>query len=116
MKYFASLLKMSVLAMCTPVIVYGAEQKLVSPLAYQSVSDFVRAVLQAAVYISMPIIAIFIMYAGFKYILARGNPGAIDEAHKNFMFVIIGTMLILGAWVLATLIGGTVTQLMNKPA
>lgn len=99
------------LSLCLPTFAMAAE--LVSPLAYRSVSDFIAAVLRAAVYVSMPVIALFIMYAGFKYILARGNPGAIDEAHKNFLFVIIGTMLILGAWVLATLIGGTVTQLMS---
>lgn len=96
------------------VFALAADVKLESPFIYKTVSDFISAVLRAVVYLSMPIIALFIMYAGFKYILARGNPGAIDEAHKNFMYVIIGALLILGAWVLATLIGGTVSQLIAK--
>ncbi len=98
----------------TPLVHVSAAASLESPFVYRSVSDFISAVLRAVVYLSMPIIALFIMYAGFKYILARGNPGAIDEAHKNFMYVIIGAMLILGAWVLATLIGGTISQLVTK--
>ncbi|MEK7499780.1 MAG: pilin [Patescibacteria group bacterium] len=97
-----------------PLAYASAQAKLESPFVYKTVSDFISAVLRAIVYLSMPIIALFIMYAGFKYILARGNPGAIDEAHKNFMYVIIGALLILGAWVLATLIGGTVSQLVTK--
>ncbi len=97
-----------------PFMYVSAAASLESPFVYTTVSDFISAVLRAVVYLSMPIIALFIMYAGFKYILARGNPGAIDEAHKNFMYVIIGSLLILGAWVLATLIGGTISQLVTK--
>lgn len=97
-----------------PVAFAMAQAKLESPFVYKTVSDFISAVLRAVVYLSMPVIALFIMYAGFKYILARGNPGAIDEAHKNFLYVIIGALLILGAWVLATLIGGTISQLVTK--
>lgn len=97
-----------------PLTYAAAEAKLESPFVYKTVSDFISAVLRAVVYLSMPIIALFIMYAGFKYILARGNPGAISEAHQNFMYVIIGALLILGAWVLATLIGGTISQLVTK--
>lgn len=108
---FIQIVRFVILVLALPAFALAAE--LVSPLAYKSVSDFIAAVLRAAVYVSMPIIALFIMYAGFKYILARGNPGAIGEAHTNFLYVIIGTMLILGAWVLATLIGGTVSQLMS---
>jgi len=47
-------------------------------------------------------------------VLARGNSSKLDEAKKNFVYVIIGALLILGAWVIATLIGGTVTQLVGN--
>ncbi len=97
-----------------PAVTFAADAKLESPFVYKTVSDFISTVLKAVVYLAMPVIALFLMYAGFKYIAARGNPGAINEAHQNFMYVIIGAALILGAWVLATLIGGTVTQLMTK--
>lgn len=84
-----------------------------NPLRFSSIERFIEGVLQAVIMIALPIIVAFIVYAGFKYIFARGNPGAIGEAHKNFTYVIIGTILILGAWVLATLIGGTISQLLG---
>lgn len=79
-----------------------------------SVPAFVEGALRAVVYIALPIIALFIVYAGFKYVLARGNESKITEAHTNFLYVVIGALLILGAWVLATLIGSTVTQLVGN--
>lgn len=84
-----------------------------NPLRFTSLEKFVEGFLQAIVMIALPMIVAFMVYAGFKYIIARGNPGKIGEAHKNFTYVIIGTILILGAWVLATLIGGTVTQILR---
>jgi Type IV secretion system pilin len=45
--------------------------------------------------------------------MARGKPEAIKEARKNFLYVILGAILILGAWVLATLIASTATQVLG---
>ncbi|MBI4087776.1 hypothetical protein HY418_00110, partial [Candidatus Kaiserbacteria bacterium] len=45
---------------------------------------------------------------------ARGNEQALSKAKQNFIYVIIGALLILGAWLIATLIGGTVTQLVSN--
>lgn len=89
-------------------------QCLENPLRFPTLERFVEGVLQAIVVIALPIITAFMVYAGFKFIFARGNPGQISEARKNFQWVIIGTVMILGAWVLATLIGGTVTQLLGS--
>lgn len=84
-----------------------------NPLRFSSLERFIEGVLQAVVMIALPIIVAFIVYAGFKYVFARGSIDKIKDAHRNFTYVIIGTILILGAWVLATLIGGTVTQLLG---
>ena len=63
--------------------------------------------------IALPIITVFVVYSGFLFISAPGNEAKLSNAKNNFMYVIIGTILILSAWVLATLIGGTVTQLLG---
>ena len=85
-----------------------------NPLRFPNIERFIEGVLQAVVMIALPVITVFIVYAGFKYIFARGKPGEISKAHENFKYVIIGTILILSAWVLATLIGGTITQLLGN--
>ncbi|MEK7509401.1 MAG: pilin [Patescibacteria group bacterium] len=84
-----------------------------NPLKFPSIEKFIEGVLQAIVIIALPIITVFIVWAGFLYISARGNAGQIERAHQNFKWVLIGTILILSAWVLATLIGGTVRQLLG---
>lgn len=84
-----------------------------NPLKFPNIQKAIEGLLQAIVMIALPIITVFIVYAGFKYVSARGNPAQLNEAHKNFTYVIIGTILILSAWVLATLIGGTVSQLLG---
>lgn len=92
------------------------QAKLENPLdpAFSTVSGFIAGFLRAVVMISMPIITLFIVYSGFLFVTARGNQEQISRARKNFFWVIIGAILILGAWVLATLIGGTVTQLVGS--
>lgn len=66
------------------------------------------------VQVGLPIVALFLLIAGFKFVSARGNSSKLEEAKENFKFVIIGAALILGAWVIATLIGNTVTQIVGK--
>lgn len=92
-----------------------AETKLENPLNANltTIPQFIEGFLKAIVMIALPLITVFIVYAGFKYIAARGNSSKISDAHENFKWVIIGSILILSAWILATLIGGTVTQLVE---
>lgn len=92
----------------------GAGQRcLENPLRFTSIEKFIEGALQAAVMIALPIISVFIIWAGFMFIKARGKPGEISTARQNMVYVLIGATLILSAWVLATLIGGTVTQLIR---
>ena len=92
---------------------YAAEGGIQSPLKPEvsSIPAFIEAALKALVMIALPILTLFIVYSGFKFISAQGNSSKLEEAKKNFMYVIIGSLLILGAWVVATLVGGTVNQL-----
>lgn len=91
----------------------SAAGKLVNPTVFPDVQSFIAGFLKAVVIISMPIIALFIIIAGFKFLSARGSSHAISEARDNFKYVIYGAILILGAWALAILIWGTVEPLIN---
>lgn len=88
--------------------------QLQNPLRFRSIETFIQGLLQAIVMIALPIITVFVVYAGFLFISARGNTETLKRARENFVYVIIGATLILSAWVLATLIGGTVTQLLGN--
>lgn len=86
-------------------------QSLQNPLAFDNISGFVEGALRALVFIGLPIISLFIVYSGFLFVMAQGNEDGLKKAKTNFLYVIIGAILILGAWALAQLLGGTVNQL-----
>ena len=55
--------------------------------------------------------AIAIIYSGFLYVKAQGDTSKLKEAHEAIKWSIVGTAVILGAWVLAQLIKGTIDAL-----
>ncbi len=93
--------------------VYAAGAPLANPLnpQFSSIPLFIAGALQILVMVALPIIVLFFVVAGFKFIAAQGNESKLSEAKMNFLYVIIGAGLIMGAWILAKLIAGTVSQL-----
>ena len=81
---------------------------------FSSIPAFIAGALKALALIALPIITLFLVISGFLFITAQGNQQKLDTAKKNFVYVIIGALLILGAWILATLIAGTVSQLTGR--
>lgn len=80
---------------------------------FSSIPLFISGALKVIVMVALPIIVLFFVIAGFKFISAQGNPSKLDEARKNFVWVVVGALLIMGAWVLATLLANTVSQLVG---
>ncbi len=57
------------------------------------------------------IAVIYIIYAGFMLVTARGNEAKLTEAKRAFLYAAIGTLILLGAWAIAEVIKGTITQI-----
>ena len=91
-----------------------AQGPLQNPLNSKTVPEFIAGALKALALIALPIITLFLVISGFLFVSARGNAQQLETAKKNFFYVIIGAVLILGAWILATLIAGTVNQIAGK--
>lgn len=107
-----------VLALSLPALVLAAGSvadaaQFDSPLSsdFDSIPRFIAGALRILVIVALPIISLFVVYSGFLFLSAQGNSGKLGDAKRNFMYVIVGAILILGAWIIATLIGGTVSQL-----
>jgi hypothetical protein len=47
--------------------------------------------------IAIPIIVFFIIFAGFTYVTAQGNPEKIKLASQSLLYGIIGGVIILGS-------------------
>ena len=54
---------------------------------------------------------VMIMWAGFLYVTAGGDPGQITKAHEALKWAVIGAAILLGAWVISTAIQGTISTL-----
>ena len=86
-----------------------------SPLSgtLNSVPAFLSAALGAVAKIGMPIITVYFVISGFLFVAAQGKPDKLVIAKRNFLYAVIGAALILSSWVLSTIIGDTVTQVVG---
>lgn len=71
----------------------------------------VLALLRAVTVLGIPIAVLFIVWAGFKFVLARGNPGELTTARRNFLNVLIGIGIFVGATLIANIIVNTLKDL-----
>ena len=99
-----------------PVNTFNASpnpSKLENPLgdSNSSLTTFANSVVDAVVTVGLPIAALMIVYSGFLFVKARGNPSELEEAKRAFLYAIIGIAIILGAKVLSGVIKGTVDVL-----
>ncbi len=72
---------------------------------------FIEKLLGLVMKIGVPIVALFIIYSGFLFVLARGKPAELTKAKDTFLYTVLGAAILLGAWVLAQAINGTVEAL-----
>lgn len=78
-----------------------------------SIPDFIIALIKIAISIGTWVAVLFIIYSGFLFIKARGNPKDLEHAKSTFLWTIIGTAILLGAYVIANAISGTINQLQS---
>ncbi len=64
-------------------------------------ADLVNNLATAVTEIAIPFVVIFLMYAGFLFVSARGNEKQLTDAKKIFYWTIIGAAIVVGASALA---------------
>ncbi len=86
--------------------------KIDNPLKSTStLPDFIHNILTGVIKIGSPIIVLAVVYCGFLFVSAQGNPEKISEAKRALLYTLIGAAILLGSWGIATLITSTVTAL-----
>ena len=95
---------------CSPPI------KLDNPLASSDIYAFIQSILEIVFRLGTVVAIFFIIYSGFLFITAQGDPPKLQTARKAFLWTVVGTAILLGSWVLATAIKGTIDQLKKKPS
>ncbi|MCK4386658.1 MAG: hypothetical protein KAV41_01060 [Candidatus Pacebacteria bacterium] len=76
-----------------------------------TISQLINSILGVIIIIAAPLAILAIIYSGFLFVKARGNPEKLKEARNTLMWTIIGIIVLLGAQLLSTVISGTITSL-----
>lgn len=76
-----------------------------------SIEGFLVKVLDGAIKIGTPIVALAIIYCGFLFVKAQGNPEEITKAKEALMYTLIGAAILLGAVAISKLVVETVTTI-----
>lgn len=79
-----------------------------NPTTITSLQALIQAIIKIVLIISIPVIALFIIYSGFLFVSARGDPKKLETAKKTLLYTIIGAVVILAAWLIAQALVGTV--------
>lgn len=82
-----------------------------NPISVNSIPDLVQKILEGLIKIGIPLLVVMIVYSGFLYLFARGEPGKISAAHDMLKYTLIGGAILLGAWALAQLIHTTLIEI-----
>ena len=78
--------------------------QLQNPLTVNSICGLIQKLLSIVLSVGMPIAALFLAYAGFKFVLAKGNATALIKARDNLMYVFLGIFIFMAAWLLGQVI------------
>ena len=89
----------------------GSSGQLINPLNDTSICSLFKDVLHITIQLAIPVILLFLVYSGFKFISARGNSTKLQDARNNLFYTIVGIGLFLGAWTLASILVGTINTL-----
>ncbi len=85
---------------------------IVNPFKTNNIQDLISSIVNDILIPIGGVIAVMmIIYAGFLFVTARGNDTKITEAKKALLWAVIGTAILLGAWVISQAIGTTIDQL-----
>lgn len=102
----------------TPSIVRDYEgASLKNPLGDGNINDIptlVEKLLGIVLVVGVPLIALAIIYAGFKFVTAQGNPEKLKEAKDTFVWVVVGAAILLSAYAIAQGIKSTIIDIRGK--
>ncbi len=94
-----------------PIFFTSAQLK--NPVAADSIEQLLVKIIDAAIVILMPFVVLAIIYSGFMFLIARGNKEALSKAKTNFVWVVIGVAVLLGAKIISAMLQSTVGQIVN---
>ena len=78
---------------------------------YADLLNAINKVINVGIKFALAFSVVVIAYAGFRYMMSRGNPGELTKVHKMFWTVAEGIAWLLLAWLIVHLIVSQLTTM-----
>ncbi len=89
----------------------GKSVQLLNPLHATNLSTFVKDILDFVVRIGTIAVILMMVFVGYKFVVAQGAPGKIEEARAMLLWTVVGALVLLGAQAISIAIQTTVKAL-----
>ena len=90
----------------------GTNITLLNPLqGGESLESFLGNILKFVIRIGTIIVILMMVYVGYKFVAARGEPAKIIEARQALLWTVVGALILLGAQAIALGIKATIDAL-----
>lgn len=81
-----------------------------------SILDLLRFIINDIILpLGVTIAVFFLIYSGFLFVTAQGSEQKLEKAKSTFLWTVVGSAVLLGAWTIAQAIAGTLCQITTVP-
>ena len=95
----------------TPIFLHAeGSTALLNPLAVDDLGNFLLGILAIVLVAVMPIVVIVLIYSGFLFVMARGNPQTLQRARLMLTYGLIGGVIIIGSYAIVEIVDNLVTS------
>lgn len=95
-------------------VVLAADGYIQNPISSDDFTSLLKAVLKIIIEIGIPLVILGVIFIGFKFIKAQGNPGELKQAKDGFKWVLVGAAIVLGAYVISAILQATVSNVIGS--
>lgn len=82
-----------------------------NPIKSDSVAEVMVSFFGILVQIGAVAVTLAIVYAGFLFVVAKGNPEQLNKAKTTLFWTIIGALILLGSQIIASIIENSIKNL-----
>ena len=86
---------------------YADRIQFTNPIKADSIEGLVTILLSAVVRIGTVVAVFMLIYSGFLFVKAQGDPGELEKAKKTFFWTVIGGVIVIGAQTISVVIQNT---------
>ncbi len=88
----------------------GGSNLLPNPIKASNIQDLIYLIVNIVTYIGMILAILALIWVGFKFVAAQGNSDKLTDARREFLYVVIGIAILIGAAAITDVIKTTLTS------